>query len=151
MGSFFPCDQFLSLRFPCSFFKVMSRYMSGHMSYSALEQLGRAGVFGSSIFASSGTRPADLWQVAAACPWLHSDVCGGDSFTWGTLLPDLGGARLHPPSGLLWAASSHFSPSTHGSSSLSSEPLYQNSNCPWCLTGEVKEYRQPFLRQYPIL
>lgn len=120
---------FSASAFPCSLFKVMSRCMSGHMSHSVLEQLGRAGVFGSSIFAS-GTGPAALWQVAAACPWLHSNVCGGDSFTWGTFLPDLGGAQLHPPSGLLWATSSHFSCSAHGSSSLSSEPLYQNSKLP---------------------
>ena len=120
---------FSSSAFPCSLFKAMSRYMSGHMSYSVLEQLGRAGVFGTSIF-TSGTRAVALWQAAAACPWLHSDVCAGDSFTQWALLPDLGGAQLHPPSGLLWATSSHFSGSTCGPCSLSPEPLYQNSKLP---------------------
>ena len=133
--------------FPSFLFKVMSRYISGHMPRSVLEQLGRVGVFGTNIFASSGKRAVVLLQLAAACPRCSVMFVVGGSFTWLALLPDLGCSQRHPPSSLLRASSSHFSGSKEGPFSLSSGSLYYNSklpNCPWYLTGEVKEYRQSF-------
>ena len=140
---------FSSSAFSCSLFKVMSRYMSGHVLFCVRAAGKSWGLWDQYLYffwhRGSGPVAGD-----SSLP-LHSDVCGGDSFTRWALLPDLGGAQRHPPSGLLWATSSHFSGSTRGPYSLSPEPVYQNSRLPLMPNGGVKEYRQPFLTQYPIL
>lgn len=120
---------FSSSAFPCSLFKVMSRYMSGHMSYSVLEQLGRAGVFGTSIFTSSGTGAVALWQVTAACPCTVMSVVGTaspgglSSLTWEALscILRLACCGPHPPT----------SQAPHVARTLSAQSLSTKTpNCP---------------------
>lgn len=78
---------------PAAHFKTISRRMDGHVASPISERLGKVGVLGTSVFASSGRRAMFLPQPAAACPryaqghlWqgqLHP--CWLDSPTWDAL------------------------------------------------------------------